>query len=153
MFNAADYFEKVEKRLSSGCRTAVARQVEGPHFFPSTEEWRLIRLNLRIDWATGEVLDVGDYWRRGEGRNEVGHAFHYQFMQADGSCIFRLDTENEEIPYDGVCHLHIGPRETRFDDDHSQLHGFGLRGITLIEVLKLVHLHLNGRTMPWDNAQ
>src|ERR1035437_4826315 len=25
MFNAADYFEKVEKRLSSGCRTAVAR--------------------------------------------------------------------------------------------------------------------------------
>lgn len=153
MFDATDHFDEVDRRLSSGCRTAVDVKVEGPHFFPSTEKWRVIHLNLRIEWATGEVLDVGDYWRRGERRSDIGHAFRYQFMQSDNSCIFRLDTENEEIPYDGFCHLHVGPGEIRFDDGHSQLHGFGLRGITLIEVLQLVYLHLNGKPMPWDDPK
>lgn len=74
-------------------------------------------------------------------------------MQSDNSCIFRFDTEGEEIPYDDVCHLHIGSDATRFDDDHSQLHGYPLRGITLIEVLKLVYLHLNDKPMPWDDPK
>ena len=153
MFDAADHFEHVEKRLGSGCRTAVTIEVDGPHFSPPKENWHFITLNLRIEWPTGEVLEVGDYWRRGEKRNDIGHTFNYQFIQGDNSCIFRLDTEGEEIPYDGVCHLHIGPDETRFDDDHSQLHGYPLRGITLIEVLKLVHLHLNDKPMPWDDPK
>jgi hypothetical protein len=153
MFDAADHFEHVEKRLSSGCRTTVAREVDGPHFSPTKENWRFITLNLRIEWPTGEVLEVGDYWRRGR-RNDIGHTFQYHFMEGDNfSCIFRFDTEGEEIPYDGICHLHVGPDQTRFDDDDSQLHGFGLRGVTFVEVFKLVHLHLNNKPMPWDDPK
>ena len=153
MFDAVDHFAQVDRRLSSGCRTAVAIEVEGPRFSPTKEKWRVITLNLKIEWSTGEVLEVGDYWQHGEKRNDIHHTFSYQFMQGDGSCIFRLDTEGQEIPYDGVCHLHIGPDETRFDDDHSQLHGFGLSGITFIEVFALVHRHLKGRPMPWDDPK
>ena len=110
-------------------------------------------LNARIEWPTGEVLEIGDYWSRGAKRNEITHTFNYQFMEHDRSCIFRLDTEGEGISYDGLCHLHVGANEERFDDDDSQLHGFRLSGMNILTVLGLVRKHLNGEPMPWDDPE
>ena len=150
MFDINAHFDQVETYLGSSCQTAIFDEIEGPHFSPSKEKWGLVTLNARIEWPTGEVLEVGDYWSR-SGRNEIRHTFNYQFMESDGSCIFRLDTEGEEISYDGLCHLHVGASEERFDDDHSQLHGFRLSSVNSLTILGLVHRHLNGQPMPWDD--
>jgi hypothetical protein len=153
MVDVFHHFELVERHLGTCCRTAIALEVEGPHFTPNREKWKVIVLNATIEWPTGEKLVIGDYWVRGEKRQDVRHTFHYQFMRSDCACIFRLDTEGEEIPYDGKCHLHIGPNEERFDDDDSQLHGLRLSEVNLLTVFALVHLHLNGDPLPWDDPE
>ena len=71
-----------------------------------------------------------DCWQRRR-RNVLMHTFHYQFMGADGAVIFRLDTHGGEIPYDGTCHVHVGPegpKEKILEDDDSRLHAIGFPG-------------------------
>ena len=76
------------------------------------------------------------------------HNFSYQFMHADGSCIFRLDTHGEEIPYDGTCHIHIGLDQ--FEDDDSDLHGLSLAERNFLDAFSWAHKYLKGKKMPWE---
>jgi hypothetical protein len=105
MFDAEDYFAQVAKHLGS-CRAKV--DVDGPHYFPDRGNWEVIQFNVTIEFPTGEILEVGDYWQRRR-RNVLLRTFHYQFMEADQTRIFRLDSHGGEVPYDGKCHVHIGP--------------------------------------------
>jgi len=96
---------------------------------------------------------VGDYWQRRR-RNVLLRTFHYQFMEADQTRIFRLDSHGGEVPYDGKCHVHIGPegpKEKILEDDDSRLHGYRLSEITFLDAFKLAHQYLKGKKMPWDS--
>jgi hypothetical protein len=149
MFDAEEYFAQVEKQLGS-CRATVG--VDGPHYFPDQEKWEAIHFNVIIEFPSGEILEVGDYWQRRR-RNVLLHTFHYQFMQADQTRIFRLDSHGGEIPYDGKCHVHVGPegaKEMTFEDDDSRLRGYRLSEITFLNAFALVHHYLKGKKMPWD---
>jgi hypothetical protein len=151
VFNAEEYFAQIEKELGS-CRATVG--ADGPRYFPSRAQWDVIQFKVIVEFPGGEVLDVGDYWQR-RGREGLTHTFHYQFMQADGTRIFRLDSHGDEIPYDGTCHIHIGPedgRDTILEDDDARLHGYRLSGITFLNAFALAHLYIKGKDMPWDNA-
>lgn len=152
MFDAEEYFEQVAKELES-CRAAMG--VDGPHYFPSLHRWEAIQFKLILKFPTGELLDVGDYWQRRR-RNILTHTFHYQFMQADGTHIFRIDTHGNEIPYDGACHIHLGPdgpKQKTLEDDDSRLHGYRLTEISFLNVFSLVHMYLKGKPMPWDDPK
>ena len=149
MFDAEEYFAQVARQLGS-CRAKIG--VDGPHYFPEREKWEAIHFNVIIEFPSGEILEVGDYWQRRR-RNVLLHTFHYQFMQADQTRIFRLDTHGGEIPYDGKCHVHVGPegpKEKTFEDDDSRLHGYRLSKITFLNAFALAHQYLKGKKMPWD---
>jgi hypothetical protein len=157
MFNAEEYFERVEKHLASCRATTVGVEmgIDGPHFFPTRERWEVITLNALIKWPSGEILDVLDTWQRRR-RNTLMRTFSYHFMHSTGGLIFRLDTHGEEIPYDGKCHIHVrsGARELLLEDDDSRLHGFRLSEIDFLNAFALVHTHLKkqlgDKVMPWD---
>jgi hypothetical protein len=149
MFDAEEYFAQVAKQLGS-CRATVS--VDGPHYFPDQEKWEVIQFNVKIEFPSGEILEVGDYWQRRR-RNLLLHTFQYQFMQADQTCIFRLDSHGGEIPYDGKCHVHVGAKGTEektFEDDDSRLRGYRLSEITFLSAFALAHRYLKGKKMPWD---
>jgi hypothetical protein len=151
MFDAELYFDQVARELNS-CRATIG--VDGPHYYPTRSKWEAIQFSVIVEFPSGEVLDVGDYWQR-RGRQGLTHTFHYQFMQSDGTRVFRLDTHGEEIPYDGKCHVHLGPegpQEKTLEDDDARLHGYRLTEISFINAFALAHLHLKGKKMPWDDA-
>jgi len=152
VFDAEEYFEQVAKELNS-CRGKVGG--DGPHFYPNRAKWDAILFNVIVEFPSGEILDVGDYWQR-RGREGLTRTFHYQFMQADGTRVFRLDTHGGEIPYEGACHVHLGPEtsnETVLEDDDARLHGYSLTGISFLNAFALAHRYLKGKKLPWDNAE
>jgi hypothetical protein len=152
MFDTEAYFGQVERQLHS-CRAEIG--LDGPHYLPTRNRWEAIFFKVIVQFPSGEVLDVGDYWQR-RGREGLTHTFHYQFMEGDGTLIFRLDTHGEEIPYDGKCHVHVGPddrNETILEDDDARLHGYRLTQTSFINAFALAHLHLKGKSMPWDDPE
>jgi hypothetical protein len=155
MFDAKEYFVQVERLLGS-CRAStvgIEIVIDGPHYLPSLEHWEVITFKARIAWPSGEVLEVLDLWERRDRKWHLMHDFHYQFMQANTDLIFRLDTHGEKIPYDGKCHVHLGPegpKERILEDDDSRLHGYRLTKIDFLNVFALVHKYLNHKQMLWD---
>jgi hypothetical protein len=148
MFNAEEYFALVEDRLRSTKDAEI--DSSGPTVTPSWDKWEVIVWRATIEWIKrDEVLQIVDAWSRRR-RALVMHDFSYHFMRANGECIFRIDSHGEEIPYEGACHVHVGPNEDPIKDGDSRLHGHPLCAITFEEAFKLVHKHLKGRKMPWD---
>jgi hypothetical protein len=148
VFDAEKYFAQVDNRLRS-CRGAKVDS-QGPKVTPvgGWERWEVILWRAQMEWEkSGETLNVVDAWTR-KRRKQVMHNFSYQFMQADGSCIFRLDTHGEEIPYDGTCHIHIGLDQ--FEDDDSDLHGLSLAERNFLDAFSWAHKYLKGKKMPWE---
>jgi len=74
--------------------------------------------------------------------------FSYHFMQADGTCIFRVDTHGEEKSYETPCHIHIG--KEMFEAGDPALHGLSLNGVDFLTVFGWVHKYLKGKKMPWE---
>jgi hypothetical protein len=150
MFDAEEYFAQVEKRLRS-CRGAKIDPY-GPKVTPveSWEKWEAIVWRAHICWeGQGEVLEVVDAWSRRR-KKRVMHDFSYHFMCSDGSCIFRLDTHGHEIPYDGPCHIHIGPGEEAFEDGDVRLKGLTLAGLNFLDAFGWVHKYLKAKKLPWE---
>ncbi len=150
--DAEAYFEQVERELHS-CRATVG--ANGPHYYPNRNKWEVIKFDVIVQFPSGEVLDVGDYWQR-RGREGLTHTFHYRFVRADGTRIFQLDSHGEDIPYEGKCHVHVGSeegRETILEDDDARLHGFRLSKISFVDAFALAHLYIKGKKLPWDNAE
>ena|SRR5271157_2530664 len=149
MFNAEEYFALVEDRLRSTKDAEVTSF--GPIVTPNWDRWEVILWRGKIEWLKrDEVLQIVDGWSR-KRRAQVMHDFSYHFMRTDGECIFRIDSHGEEIPYEGPCHVHIGPHEDQIiEDGDPRLREYSLRAVDFEEVFKLVHKHLKGRKLPWD---
>jgi hypothetical protein len=155
MLDAKEHFVLVERHLGS-CRAVtpgIEIGIDGPHYSPNVEHWEVIMFKALIRWPSGEVLDALDLWERKEKKGRLMHTFHYQFMQANTDLIFRLDTHGEKIPYDGKCHIHLGPegpKERILEDDDSRLHGYPLSKVDFLNAFALVHRYLKHKKMPWD---
>jgi hypothetical protein len=148
MFDAEKYIAQVQNRLRS-CRNAQIQYSLGPKVAPEGpwDKWEAIVWRLRIQWGgNGEILQVVDAWVRKRG--PVMHDFSYHFMEADGTCIFRVDTHGQQIPYESPCHIHIGSQT--FESGAPELHGLSLANVNFLNMFGWVHKYLKGKKMPWE---
>jgi len=156
MFDPELYVGQVKKRIHS-CRGATINYFLGPLVSPSSAEtswdrWETIHWRARIEWvANKEILDVVDSWSR-KRRSQIMHDFRYQFMEASGACIFRVDTHGDEIPYEETCHIHLGSDDDEaFEEGDPRIKGLKLSEIDFLKAFGWVHKYLkHDKKMPWE---
>jgi len=149
MFDVETYFAQIETRLKACRGQTVCLDVEGPHIKRDRNgRWIGATLNIDIEWATGEILSVGDYWSNKD--KFALHEFSYHFMRADNSLIFRLSSHGRTIKHGFPSHVHVGEPQQTIEDGDPRLHGYRLVSITLIEALELIQVYALGNRLPWE---
>lgn len=148
MFDVDEYYAQMSTRLNACRGQTVSIVAEGPHTKASQNGGFLrTTLNIDIEWATGEFLEVSDYWQCRS--NEVRHEFSYQFMDGDKTLIFRLDSHGQMVKHGDPCHIHI-PGGIIIQHGDPRLNGFSLTSTTFLEAWDLVQRHVRGERFPWE---
>jgi hypothetical protein len=107
---------------------------------------------LKCKFHSGERLEVFEGYSRKNLKKSIQKNLSYQFMQADGSLIFRIDTHGIEISPEGACHLHIDGEQDLVLEGNARLNGFSLRDVNFLTVFPIVYDRVEGRALPWERT-
>ncbi len=129
-----------------------SKVLEGPKASPSWEQWQIITVEIHCRFHSGERLEVFEGYTRKNIAKTILHNHSYQFMEASGVPIFRIDTHGLELKVNEPSHLHLGAEETIILDGDARLNGFSLARIDFLRVFAIIFDHLEGREFPWEEA-
>lgn len=157
MFDAERYFETVGQVLAT-CQDYTELTGDPIKVDPGWSDWQLIVWRTGITFASGHFLDVVEIHTKKSfveihgNKKKIVHyrKAKYHFMEQDGSCIFRVDTHQTQIPFNEPCHLHDGEQEIRVEHGDPRLKGQSLIGIDFLTIFGWIHQHLDGKLFIWQ---
>lgn len=152
MFDDPQKYLQTFANTVASCGLISDLTFEAPHISRSWEQWQIITVGLKCKFHSGERLEVFEGYSRKNLKKSIQKNLSYQFMQADGSLIFRIDTHGIEISPEGACHLHIDGEQDLVLEGNARLNGFSLRDVNFLTVFPIVYDRVEGRALPWERT-
>jgi hypothetical protein len=141
---APTYFSNAERFLRGCPHLDVGSHVPTPLFNEDFGRWE-----GEVFFSTTHVLGFRDiYFQHSNGRLERTVNFDFRLRHAK-DVTFRVDAHGPPVIDGAQLHLDL-PGEITYTDGDPKLKGYELTHFTMIDMVYLIGLHLEGVCLPWQ---